>query len=359
MNGAMQPEDLFEAARARARALEVPRPPEAAALERLRTECAAWFDKVPEPPLYRRLDDPARKTAEGLIPEGEELLARALATARHERTRPVTEPIIAALEAHLEVLCHTAEGRLEKAERAWHRALTLERQVGRQNRLWVRSDEAPRPVFDKQTRASRYDPGPEPTITVKLACPQRSCGAQERFKFSPRYSTHRFVCPRCKKSFLGYFGEVRAVERVRKPGLVHYVFKVEELGGALSQVEFEEGSGAEFPVARRDLMAFLYDEDRDLKAVLNLSSGRLLWVSRGGGCFVVTAVYGPMAEELRAFRAFRDRTLMESRVGRVAVSAYYAVGPAAAEVVRRRPWLRRVVRKMLGRVHQSLSRRGY
>lgn len=355
----MQPEELFEAARAHARSLDVPRPPEDPALERLRTECAGWFDKVPEPPVYRRLDDPARKIAELLIPEGQELLARCIAVGRHDSAREATTPLIAALEAHLSTLCHTAEGRLEKAERDWHLALQAERSVGRQNRLWIRSDEGTRKVFDRVTGESRFDPGPEPTITVKLVCPQRNCTAQERYKFSPRYSTHKFVCPKCRRTFIGYFGEVRGVELTRRSGRVHHVYKVEELGGGFSQVEFDETSGADFVVARRDLLAFLYDTDRDLKAVLNLSSSRLLWVHRGGTCFIVTSVYGEGAQELRAFRAYRDQVLMRRAAGRAFVRGYYAVAPHIARQLDRRPLARSAVRAGLSRVHTWLSRSGF
>ncbi len=355
----MQPQDLFDAARSRARNLEMPRPPEEAVLERLRTEAAAWFDQVPEPPMYRRSDDPARKRSEALIPAGQELLARALAVSRHDQTRGAVTPMIEALEAHLATLCHTAEGRLEEAEREWYRALQLERSIGRENRLWARSDEGARPVFDKQTRTSRYDPGAEPTITVKLVCPNRACQHQERYRCSPRYSTHKFVCPRCQRPFVGYFGEMRSMEVARRPRGAHYVFKIEELAGALGQVEFEERTGAEFNVARRDLLAFLYDKDRDLKAVLNLSSGRLLWLRRGGACFIATAVYGEDAEELEVFRAFRDRVLLPYPLGRTAVRAYYAVGPFLAGAVRSSPSARAQVRWTLDRMHRWLETKGY
>lgn len=355
----MQPEEIFDAARARARGLDFPRPPEDPVQERVRTECAAWFDKLPEPPVYRRMDDPGRKAAELLIPEGQELLSTCISMGRHDSAKPLMDLLARALEAHLATLCHTAEGRLEKAERSWHEALIAERAVGRQNRLYIRSDEGPRPIYDKLSGASRYDPGSEPSMTVKLVCPQRSCTAQERYKFSPRYSTHRFACPKCRRAFIGYFGEVRAVELTRRSGAVRYLFKVSELGGALSQVEFEETSGAEFGVARRDLLAFLYDQDRELKAVLNLSSSRLLWVHKGGGCFVVTAAYGEGAPQLGAFRAFRDERLMRSFMGRAVVRTYYRVGPKTAKLVRSHPTLRRVVRSGLDVTHAWLVKRGF
>jgi hypothetical protein len=353
----VEPEQLIAAARARARNLDIPRAPEKAALERLRTESAAWFDRVPEPPLYPRLDDPTRRTAEQLIPAGQELLARCLASSRHEGAKQVLSALIPALEAHLATLCHIAEGRLERAEREWHRAIELERGLERQNRLWVRNDEDPRPVFDRATRASRYDPGPEPSMTVKLVCPRRNCGAQERFRLSPRYSTHRFECPRCRKPFLGHFGEVRSVEKSNRRGSARYLFRIVELGGAFAQVQFDERTGAEFPVGRRDLVAFLYDEQKDLQGVLNLSNGKLLWVRGPDGCFLATAVFGEGAPELETFRAFRDRALLPASAGRAFVRAYYTLGPALADVVGRSPTLRRIARAGLELLHRWLRRR--
>jgi hypothetical protein len=357
MKRVMEPEELFAAARSRARRLDIPHAPEDAALERLRTESAAWFDRVPEPPLYPRLDDPSRRLAEELIPAGQELLARSVALSRHEGAKKAITSLVPALEAHLATLCHIAEGRLERAEREWHRAMELERGLERQNRLWVRNDEDPRPVFDRLTRASRYDPGPEPSMTVKLVCPRRNCGAQERFRLSPRYSTHRFECPRCKKPFLGHFGEVRSVQKSDQRGHARYFFRIVELGGAFAQVQFDERTGVEFPVGRRDLVAFLYDEQKDLQGVLNLSNGKLLWVRGADGCFLATAVFGEGAPELEAFRAFRDRALLPTRSGRAFVRVYYALGPRVAAGVARSPALRRLVRAPLERVHAMLSRR--
>jgi hypothetical protein len=158
---------------------------------------------------------------------------------------------------------------------------------------------------------------------------------------------------------VGYFGEVRAAEVVRKEGGVSYLVKLEELGGAPAQVQFQDHTGAEFGLARRDLLALLHDPDRDLKAVLNLSSGRLLWLRRAGGCFIATAAYGEGAPELDAFRSFRDKALMRHSLGRAAVSAYYVAGPTLAAVVRSSPLARRQVRRTLDRVHRWLVTNGY
>ena len=51
-------------------------------------------------------------------------------------------------------------------------------------------------------------------------------------------------------------------------------------------------------------------------------------------CFVATAAYGsPLASEVGTFRRFRDRHLMTNALGRALVSAYYEVGPQAAEAL--------------------------
>ena len=130
------------------------------------------------------------------------------------------------------------------------------------------------------------------------------------------------------------------------------------MDGALAAVEFEEKGGAELPVSRRDLLAFLYDTERQLQAVLNLSTSRVLLLQRGGACFLATAAFGEDAPELVAFRALRDEVLLQSRVGRLTVRGYYKVGPWAAKAVSHSPRLRRAVRRALLPVHGWLVRRG-
>jgi hypothetical protein len=52
------------------------------------------------------------------------------------------------------------------------------------------------------------------------------------------------------------------------------------------------------------------------------------------GCFIATAAYGtPLAAELRPLRALRDRVLLASPAGRIAVAAYYALSPPVARAI--------------------------
>jgi len=62
-------------------------------------------------------------------------------------------------------------------------------------------------------------------------------------------------------------------------------------------------------------------------------------------CFVVTAVCGdPLAFEVQVMRQFRDRVLMRSRLGRMAVVIYWRVGPILAGWLGSRPHLCRYIR---------------
>jgi hypothetical protein len=65
-------------------------------------------------------------------------------------------------------------------------------------------------------------------------------------------------------------------------------------------------------------------------------------------CFVATAAYGtPLAAEIGALRALRDRYLLPNAVGRAFVSAYYKVGPHLARVIAEHETLRSAARTLL------------
>jgi hypothetical protein len=68
----------------------------------------------------------------------------------------------------------------------------------------------------------------------------------------------------------------------------------------------------------------------------------------GGFCFIATAAHGSaLSQELVTLRAFRDRVLMDSELGRSFVEAYYTHGRVLAAWIADKPVLRAVVRVML------------
>lgn len=351
---ALRPEELLQAARERAASMSLPRAQEAR--EQLRAQALALFARIPEPPVYHRGEDPARKAAEQLLPELEKVLALGLAVEREAGPGETTGKVLEALKAHGEALCHSVGGRLVQAEEAWRRALELERVAHPTRALGTKESVVP-PVFDRTTGASRYDPKQESVAQVKLLCPNTGCKRINDYGYVPGPGTRRYVCPACNTPFLAYFGELRGLEVEIKSSSKRYFFTVDEVrGSGSSRIEFEEASGEEFPVARRDLLVFLYTEARELKAVVNLTNNRLMWISPASSCFVVTAAFGEGAPELVAFREFRDEVLRRHVLGRGFIRAYYRYGPGLARWVVERPGVRRGVRRVLTRVHRVLSK---
>lgn len=75
-------------------------------------------------------------------------------------------------------------------------------------------------------------------------------------------------------------------------------------------------------------------------------------------CFVATAALGDHdAPEVRTLRAWRDRTLLPSRAGRLFVAAYYRVSPPAARWIARHALARRAARRLLVRPIAAVVRR--
>lgn len=338
----MQLEDLRRRAREQAGA----QAPDTA--EAFRRDALAFFSRVPEPPVYRRRDDPARARALAMLDEGVSLLARA------GRLEAPTA-LLPALEAHLEGLCLQVDHRVEAAEPAWQRALALERQATAELRLWRRSDEAPSPVFDRATGRSRFDPRPEALVHATLACP--GCRKPGPFDFSALLAMHAFRCAHCGRPFHAYFAELRGLEvRRLSGGLRRYVFRVDELGGAAARVEFDDSSRGELTAAHRDLLAFLYEPSTRLRGVLNLNTSHVLWLP-SGACFVATVAFGDArAPELEALRRFRDQVLAGSAGGRRFIGWYYRRGPALARWLSRHNVARRGTRLALRLVVRVIAR---
>lgn len=314
-------------------------------VDQLRAEASAFFARIPEPPVYRRREDPAKALAVTLLADGEELLVRLM---KDEGLALWRE----ALELHLEAQACIAEHRVEAAEGVWRKALALEQRAANERRVWARSDEQRPAVF--VNGESRFDPRPEPSVQVKLICPL--CRAVNDYAFSPRHATHRFGCLGCGRPFHAYIGELKALEIERKGERQRrYQFRIDELQGVTTRIHFDDASEGELAAARRDMLAFLYAPSNNLRGVLNLNSSRVLWIKAGGPCFVATVAFGEGAVELDTFRALRDRVLLP--VTPWLVRAYYAHGPGAARWLSRHTMARALVKTALRGLHAALKER--
>ena len=341
-------EDLKARARVRASTIATGGPE---AIEALRSEAMNFFSRVPEPPVYRRRDDPAIGKAHVLTVEGEKLLAQAYAL---EKSADQISVWTVALERHLAALTLVRDGKIEAAEGPWHEAVAAERAAMASKRLFSLSDDAVLPVFDKASSRSRFDPVAETSMTVKLVCP--SCKKTSEYGCSTKHATHRFTCLVCRNAFSAYFGEVRSCEVVPLAKGRRYVFRLDELSGAQTQLHVDDWGRDALTVARRDLLAFLYSPATQLRGVLNLNSSRVLWLTTGV-CFVATVAFGADAPELDVLRAFRDQRLRHSAAGRAFIEWYYREGPALAKWVSQHALRSRVTRVAL-RATVALVRRG-
>lgn len=64
-------------------------------------------------------------------------------------------------------------------------------------------------------------------------------------------------------------------------------------------------------------------------------------------CFIASAIYGGDAPQTNDFRAWRDRVLMQSRLGRTFVRTYYLVSPYLVPVLSRSVTAAAIVRRIL------------
>ncbi len=313
--------------------------------EQVRRELRDFFSRIPEPPVYERRDDSIRSRAASLLAEGETLLSRALAAGEDS-----IATWMEALHLYLRALIELRDGRLTAAETHFRRAAQLEAMASGLGSL-----PAPRPVFDRREKVSRYDAHDRRALSVLIPCPK--CHMTSPHALAAQDERQRWTCPRCQSVAFLYVAVVRTIEvhnetRSRR----RYVFRVDPLHGVPSRVEFVDTNHAELSAAPKDLLAFIYAPATELRGVLNVATRRVLWIHGPGPCFLATAVYGEHAPELDAFRDLRDRHLRRSRPGRLFIRVYYLAGPALAAVVRNLPPLQRAARVILTRLHAVLVR---
>ena len=318
-------------------------------VERLRADAVRCFQGLGPPPVYVRVDEVVKARLQG---------QREVVLALQARARALDGGalLLPALDEGLSLLDAAGRGAWVEAEEAWHRLLQHQKLALKARRAFSRPDEERPPVWDPAQALSRFDArearGPE----VRLPCPWPRCRQEHRHALPAGVAMHSITCPKCGRPFDAYVGVLREAE-VQSTSLGRdYRFRVADGVGGGVRVEVKDHGAAELQAAPGDVLAFLYTDGSTLQAVVDLSTSRVLWVTRGGPCFLATAVFGEGAPQLETFRAFRDRRLLPSAAGRFLVRAYYAVGPALARVVLASPPLTRAVKGTLTAVHGVLAR---
>lgn len=342
--------------RARADAEQIAAASSPAGLEALRAEAMQLFEVLPEPPAYRKATDPARQRAIELVPRATELLSRLLAAQKGAPGEARLPMLVTALEAHVRALAAMSAGEITQGDHLAHEAWDAARAATASGSFFqVEPLQGTGQVYDRATGTSRYDPKPEPMLTVQLFCANEDCRRPSPYSVAPRYATHRFTCSVCQKPFTGHFAEVRHHEAKPTGKATHYTLHVEQVGGGEAALEFDDASGGDLAVAPRDLVVLLYSGTGALAAIENLTTGHVLWILPKGPCFLATAVYGERAPELDDFRDFRDARLMTSGPGRAAVRGYYWLGPRIAPSVARSPLARALTKAILERVRRRIA----
>ena len=73
-------------------------------------------------------------------------------------------------------------------------------------------------------------------------------------------------------------------------------------------------------------------------------------------CFIATAAYGRSdAPSVLILRAWRDRSLSKTRVGRALILAYYRVSPPIAAFLKRNRWAAGITRRALDVVVRTVK----
>ena len=396
-------DELIQEAKARSGALDARKLP---GLDALRLEAKAIFSALPEPPAYRRDNDPAAQMAQKLVApaidclarlycvgaaaarvttiaeqaaqgtaasgrEGGEALGglkkaiaglkqgRATAGGLDQESMASLNALTRAMELHLRALVAMGEGRIVEADLLASEAMAAARQAMCEGVLFrfVGMGGTP-PVFDRATGVSRYDPRSDERLKVQLTCLATRCRKRSQYEVAAQKAFHRLACPKCGQSFGALIGRVGTIRRTNHGVTSHYAIGFELLGEPARLLEFDDASQKGIPAAAGDLVALLYSCTGSLAAAENLTSGALHLIVPKGACFVATMAFGEGAPELDDFRAFRDARLVPHPLGRRFVRAYYRHGGSLARLLSRTKPTRRATRWALEAIHARLVRGG-
>jgi len=181
---------------------------------------------------------------------------------------------------------------------------------------------------------------------VNVVCPV--CSLQHVFRLMPGYSN--LSCPIKHKAFDVLYAKTRAKNqhsKARQSGIKVYQIRLILPNRAEQLVEFQS-KATHFELRAGDSAIVAYYKGRP-KVVQNCTIHQYMVSSEG--CFIATAVYGSYeADEVLVLRAFRDRELASSGLGRLLISLYYFVSPPIAELLEAFPSAKKLTKYMLDKI---------
>ena len=272
-------------------------------LDDLRKEAKFLFDRIPEPPSYRRPNSPLPKAAEALIQPSVQLLAKlyalspdnlsarsdAIEAAFHFRSlneekknivHSTMNRLTLAAEAHIRALAAIASEDIVEGDIASDYARLMARKsLDEGERFRFIGNDGPRPVYDADSGVSRYDPDEKSLLIFQVQCPR--CTKIGQHQVSPFTAGHMLHCQQCGIDFYVIVGYVASMQFTDYGVKVHYVLGVDLLGEARRIMELEDKNRMRIAeLSPNDLIAFIYSHTKALAALSNLTTGSLFPVSR-------------------------------------------------------------------------------
>lgn len=137
------------------------------------------------------------------------------------------------------------------------------------------------------------------------------------------------LCPKCGNSFKSRIATTRskrsALSRKGDRTSREFSIRIKNPDGTESLIEFANSSENDFELKSGDVVIFSYRNDH-LRIIQNITLRRYMPVSNSA-CFIATCVFGENSPEVSTLRRWRDRKLIPSPIGALAVALYYKTSP--------------------------------
>lgn len=292
-------EEMFQEARMMSKHL---RPVDPCSLDALRKQGKALFDALPEPPSYRRPGDTAPAQADalteqmvrylaklyGCAPDAPGILSSILNTLfsfstldekQKEEVRETVRLLTLAAEANLRALVAIRDGDIVQGDLLSSEARLRAKEAMREGmRFRLVGDTSVRPVFDRATGVSRYDPADDLKLMFQISCPV--CAKLGQYDISAMNSCHLLTCRKCQRRFSVLIGSIAALSRTDHGIKSHYLLSMDLLGEGPHRFEFDDRSKSPFTAAPGDMIAFVYAPTKSLSSLENLTTGAFHAVRR-------------------------------------------------------------------------------